>query len=98
MFYTLVKLYLLVLFIAFSAVWISDAVAVLSSDEKHEFFDVSENNTEENKLKILYSAVIEFPNSLVSYSSDLNRINCLDLFKVKECNLKNSTPPPEAIV
>ncbi|MGO4904378.1 hypothetical protein [Flavobacterium sp. W20_MBD1_R3] len=99
---TLIKLNLLVLFIAFSAAWISDAVAILSNDKKYEFFEVSENSAEENnlesKLKILYTAVIEFPNSLESYSLDLNRISRLDLFKVKESTLKNLTPPPEAFV
>lgn len=98
----LIKFTFLVSFIAFSAVWISDALAALSDEKKYEFFEVSENSTEENnkesKLKILYTAEIEFPNSLENYSLEQNRINCLDLFKVKESNLKNTTPPPEAFV
>lgn len=98
---TLIKLNLLVLFVAFSVTWISDAVAVIVDERKYELHEVSENNTEENnfenKLKTLFIATISLPNSLAYDSFVPNRISALDLFIVKESHLKNSTPPPESI-
>ena len=98
---TLIKLNLIVLFIAFSVTWISEAVAVFVIDRKYEVYEVFENNTEEsnfeNKLKTLFIGTLALPNALAYDSIVPNRINALDLFKAKESHLKNSTPPPECI-
>lgn len=95
------KTFLLLLFVTFSSVWVSDQFAMLSNDKKYDFYEQSEKNTEENNLenktKTLFLAIIENI-SCLDYSTFKDKnINSSDLFRAKEFALKNVTPPPKHV-
>ena len=95
------KTLLLLLFVTFSCVWVSDQFAMLSNQKKYDFYEQSEKNAEENNLenktKTLFLAVIENINSLDYFTFEDKNINSSDLFRAKEFALKNVTPPPKDI-
>ena len=93
------KIFVVLLFVTFSSVWVSDQFAMLSNEKKYDFYEQSEKNTEENNLenktKILFLAIIENIGNL-DYSTFKNKhINFSDLYRVKEHALKNAIPPPK---
>jgi hypothetical protein len=96
-----IKLTVLLLVFTFSFSWISEQFSILTNEKKYDFYERSEKNTGENnsegKLKLLFIAKIEFFNCFENCSLDESRINSSDLFKVKECVQKNTTPPPESL-
>ncbi|MFE3867902.1 hypothetical protein ACFX5E_07415 [Flavobacterium sp. LS2P90] len=90
---------LLLLFITFSFVWVSDLFAILANDKKYDLCEKIEKKSEEsnleNKTKTLFLTTFENV-SCIEYSSFENdNINSSDLFRAKECALKNMTPPPK---
>lgn len=93
------KTLLLLLFVTFSAVWVSDQFAVLTNEKKYDFYEQSEKNTEENNLenktKTLFLTIIESISSLDYSAFEEKNINSSDLFRAKEYALKNVTPPPK---
>ncbi|MDI5897362.1 hypothetical protein [Flavobacterium yafengii] len=101
MIHLLIKFSVLLLFVAFSSVWISDEFSVLSNENKYDLYEQSEKNSEENNLesksKTLFIATIESINCLEYYSFESKKINSFDLFNIKEFALKNFTPPPEIV-
>ena len=93
------KTFALLLFITFSSVWVSDLFAILANDKKYDLCEKIEKNSEENNLdnktKTLFLTTFESV-SCTEYSSFENdNIDFSDLFRVKECALKNVTPPPK---
>lgn len=93
------KIFVVMLFVTFSSVWVSDQFVVLSNEKKYDFYEQSEKNAEENnpenKTKTLFLVLIENSNNLV-YSKFKNKhVNSADQFRVKESDLKNATPPPK---
>ena len=93
------KIFVMLLFVTFSSIWLSDKFAMLSNEKKYDLYEQSEKNTEENNLenktKTLFLAIIENISSL-DYSPFKNKnINSSDLFRAKEYALKNETPPPK---
>ncbi|TDE51022.1 hypothetical protein [Flavobacterium sp. GT3P67] len=101
MFRLALKISVLLLFVAFSFVWISDEFSMFSNENKYDLYEQSEKNSEENNLesksKTLFIDTIESVNCFEYYSFNKNRINSFDLFVVKEFVLKNLTPPPEIV-
>lgn len=93
------KTFILLLFVTFSSVWISDHFAMLADDKKYDFYEKSEKNSEENNLenktKTLFLATIESNSCIEYYAFEDNNPNCSDLFRAKEYALKNTTPPPK---
>jgi hypothetical protein len=94
-----IKLTVLLLVFTFSFSWISEQFSILTNEKKYDFYELSEKspgeNNNEGKLKLLFIAKIENFNCFENNSLDKSRINSSDLFKVKECILKNTTPPPK---
>ena len=93
------KIFVVLLFVTFSSVWVSDVFAMLSNEKKYDFYEQCEKNTEENNLenktKTIFMAIIGNISNL-NYSTFKNKhINSSDLFRVKEHTLKNATLPPK---
>jgi hypothetical protein len=92
-----VKLIFMFLLSTFSLFWISEKVTILLEDEKHSYFEVSEKNEVEGKVKTLFMDQIELFD-LDSFSLfDSQKINSFYYFTVKKFSLKNLTPPPELV-
>ena len=94
------KTFLLFLFV-YSSVWVSDQFVMLSNEKKYDFYEQSENNTEENNLenktKTLFLAIIENISG-IDYSTFKDKsFNSSDLFRSKEYALKNVTSPPKHV-
>jgi hypothetical protein len=96
-----IKLIVLLLVFTFSFNWISEQFSILTNEKKYDFYELSEKNPGENnsegKLKLLFIAKIEFLNCFENCFLDESRIHSSDLFKVKECVQKNTTPPPRSL-
>ena len=101
MFRLVLKMSVLLVFLTFSFVWVSDKLSMLLHEKQYDFYELTENNTDErnveSKLKLLFIDSIEILNYFEYYSINNNRINSFDLFIVKEFALKNFTPPPEIV-
>ncbi len=101
MFRLVLKISLSLVFLTFSIIWVSDKLSILIHEKQYDFYELTENNTEENnvesKLKLLFIDSIEIFNCFEYYSLNKTRINSFDLFVVKEFALKNFTPPPEIV-
>lgn len=101
MFRLALKISVLLLFLTFSFIWVSDTLSILIHEKQYDFYELTGNNTEENntesKQKLLFIDAIEIFNCFECYSFNKNSINSLDLFVVKEFVLKNLTPPPEVV-
>ena len=95
----LIKLSVLLLFVAFSSFWISEKLSMLSNEQNRDLYEQTEKNTEENTLesksKTLFLATIEIINCFEYDSFESRKINSLDSFQIKEFILQNLTPPPE---
>lgn len=95
----LIKFSALILFIAFSSLWISDNLLMLSNEKNQDLYEQTEKNAEENNLEIksktLFLASIESINCFEYDSFESRKINSLDSFQIKEFVLQNLTPPPE---
>lgn len=101
MFRFVLKISVLLVFLTFSLVWVSDKFSILLHEKQYDFYELAENNTEENnvesKLKLLFTHSLEILNGFEYYAHNSTRINSFDLFIVKESVLKNPTPPPEIV-
>jgi hypothetical protein len=101
MFRLALKISVLLVFLTFSLIWVSDKLSILIHEKQYDFYELAENNTEENnlesKLKLLFIDSIELFNCFEYHSLNKARINSFDLFVVKEFALKNFTPPPEIV-
>jgi hypothetical protein len=97
----ILKLFFLLLTVAFSIIWISDKVAVVIENEKYGFYEMAENSeTEkqtENKLKTQFLEEITYLNFYRYYISPTQENNTSYLFKIEEPSFKNWTPPPENV-
>jgi hypothetical protein len=95
----LIKFSVLLLFIVFSSLWISDKLSMLSNEKNQDLYEQTEKNTEENtsesKTKTLFIASIESINCFEYDSFESRKINSFDSFQIKEFVLQNLTPPPE---
>jgi hypothetical protein len=95
----LIKFSVLLLFVAFSSLWISDKLCMLSNEKNRDLYEQTEKNTEENtsesKTKTLFIASIESLNCFEYDSFESRKINSLDSFQIKEFVLQNLTPPPK---
>ncbi len=95
------KISVLLLFLTFSLIWVSDKFSILIHEKQYDFYELTENNTSENnvesKLKLFFIDSIEIFNCFEYSSLNKNSINSFDLFIVKEFVLKNLTPPPEIV-
>lgn len=95
------KLFFLLLTIAFSIIWISDKLSVVIEKEKYGFYEMAENseteNQNENKLKTQFFEEIELLNFSRFFISSTQKNNTFYLFKIKEASFENLTPPPEAV-
>jgi hypothetical protein len=95
----LIKFSVLLLFVAFSSLWISDKLSMLSNEKNRDLYEQTEKNTEENtsesKTKTLFIASIESLNCFEYDSFESRKINSLDSFQIKEFVLQNLTPPPK---
>jgi hypothetical protein len=95
----LIKFSVLLLFVAFSSLWISDKLSMLSNEKNRDLYEQTEKNTEENtsesKTKTLFLASIESINCFEYDSFESKKINSFDSFQIKEFVLQNLTPPPE---
>lgn len=62
------KTFVMLLFVTFSSIWLSDQFAMLSNEKKYDLYEQSEKNTEknnlENKTKTFFMAIIENISSL----------------------------------
>lgn len=101
MFRLALKIFVLLVSLTFSIFWVSDKLSILIHEKQYDFYEQTENNTEENnvesKLKLLFIDSIEIFNCFEYYSLNKARIDSFDLFVVKEFALKNFTPPPEIV-
>lgn len=101
MFRLALKISVLILFLTFSLIWVSDKLSILIHEKQYDFYELTGNNTEENniesKLKLLFIDSTEIFNCFEYCSFNKNSINSFDLFVVKEFVLKNMNPPPEAV-
>jgi len=95
----LIKISVLLLFVAFSSLWISDKLSMFSNEKNQDLYEQTEKNVEENtsesKTKTLFLASIESINCFEYDSFESKKINSLDSFQIKEFVLQNLTPPPE---
>ena len=95
----LIKFSVLLLFVAFSSLWISDNLLMLSNEKNQDLYEQTEKNTEENtsesKTKTLFLTSIESINCFEYDSFESVKINSLDSFQIKEFVLQNLTPPPK---
>lgn len=95
----LIKFSVLLLFVAFSSLWLSDKLSMLSNENNQYLYEQTEKNAEENTLesksKTLFLASIESINCFEYDSFESRKINSLDSFQIKEFVLQNLTPPPE---
>ena len=91
----LIKLSVLLLFVAFSSFWISEKLSMLSNEQNRDLYDQTEENTLESKSKTLFLATIEIINCFEYDSFESRKINSLDSFQIKEFVLQDLTPPPE---
>ena len=101
MFRLTLKIFVLLAFLTFSIIWVSDKLSILIHEKQYDFYELTENNTEENnvesKLKLLFIDSIEIFNCFEFYSFNKKRINSFDSFVVKEFVHKDLTPPPEIV-
>jgi hypothetical protein len=101
MFRLVPKIAVLLIFLILSLIWVSDKLSIFIHEKQYDFYELAENNTEENniesKLKLLFIDSIENFNYFECYSLNKNSINSFYLFIVKEFVLKNLTPPPEIV-
>ncbi|TDD77503.1 hypothetical protein [Flavobacterium caseinilyticum] len=95
----LIKLSVLLLFVVFSSLWISDKLYMVSNEKNQDLYEQSEKNAGENTLesksKTLLLASIESINCFDYDSFESRKINSFDSFLIKEFVLQNLTPPPE---
>lgn len=81
----------------FSLFWISEKIAVFVEDEEYSFFETTENEEIESKLKTLFVYQIDLFD-LHSFSlSNSQNINSFYSFNVKEFSFEIQTPPPEIV-
>lgn len=94
-----IKLCVLLLFVAFSSLWISNALSMILNEENQDLYEQTEKSAEENTLesksKTLFIGSIEIINCFEYDSFESRKINSLDSFQIKEFVLKNLTPPPK---
>jgi hypothetical protein len=94
---SIIKLIFMFLISTFSLLWISEKSTVFLENEKYSYFEVSEINEVEGKVKTLFIDQIELFD-LDSFSlSDSQKINSFYSFNVKKFSFKNLTPPPELV-
>jgi hypothetical protein len=95
----LIKFSVLLLFVAFSCLWLSDKLSMLSNENNQDLYEQTEKNAEENTLesksKTLFLASIESVNCFEYNSFESRKITSFDSFQIKEFVLQNLTPPPE---
>jgi hypothetical protein len=95
---SLIKFLFLFALATFSFIWISDQLAVITGDEKCNFYELTEKsdgeNKVENELKTQFINKIETFNC-ATISSLKKKNNSLYLFKSKEFFSENLTPPPQ---
>ncbi|MDD2673395.1 hypothetical protein [Flavobacterium petrolei] len=95
----LIKFSVLLLFVSFSSLWLSDKLSMLSNENNQDLYEQTEKNAEENTLEsktnTLFLASIESINCFEYDSFESRKINSLDSFQIKEFVLQNLTPPPE---
>lgn len=81
----------------FSLFWISEKLTIFLENEKYSYFEGSEKNEVEAKVKTLFIDQIELFD-LDSFSLfDSQKINSFYSFNVVEFTFKNLTPPPELV-
>ena len=97
----LCRTFVLLLFITFSSVWVSEQFAMMDKEKKYDFYEQSEKNSEENNLenktKTVFINPIESINCFEYSTFKDKNINSSDLFRAKEYALKNVTPPPKHV-
>jgi len=92
-----IKLIFMFLISTFSLLWISDKLTIFFENETYSYFEVSEINEVEAKVKTLFIDQIELFD-LDSFSLfDSQKINSFYSFNVREFTFKNLTPPPELV-
>ncbi|OOG77984.1 hypothetical protein [Flavobacterium sp. A45] len=95
------NIFLSLIIVTFSLIWISDKLSVLVENEKYSYFETTEKgdseNQTENKLKTLFVSQIDYSNFGLYLLPNSKDINSLYSFTVKEFCFKNLTPPPEKV-
>jgi hypothetical protein len=92
-----IKLIFMFLIATFSLFWISEKVTIFLENEKYSYFEASEKNEAEGKVKTLFIDQIEHFD-LDSFSLfDSQEINSFYSFNIKKFSFKNLTPPPELV-
>jgi hypothetical protein len=92
-----IKLIFMFLISTFSLFWTSEKLTIFLENEKCSYFEVSEINEVEAKVKTLFIDQVELFD-LDSFSLfDSQKINSFYSFNVREFTFKNLTPPPERV-
>jgi len=95
------NIFLSLIIVTFSLIWISDKLSVLVENEKYSYFETTEKgdseNQTENKLKTLFVSQIDYSNFGLYLLPNSKDINSLYSFTVNEFCSKNLTPPPEKV-